>query len=218
MFGVFNKPKVTLDSLTIELDEWVRVETGETTVKQWANPEQTIALSINFFDEKPDIPTMKNIDELRQYYRENLMQSNGGIIEANFCSLKEVPSIRTIFKIPQKPSGIAYLASYTIPFQAFSFVIKIYAPEITEIGVRNSTIEDLFFEQQAAKKSKYDTWISDPYLKTIRNGTLMNRSEEEEYDVAFPLHPLSQARKLLTDLVDKIQFSRSIERSKLFTK
>jgi len=45
-------------------------------------------------------------------------------------------------------------------------------------------------------------WVADPYDPTYMQGALMNLSEKEEYDEAFPNHPLSQARKIVKFLIE----------------
>ena len=44
-------------------------------------------------------------------------------------------------------------------------------------------------------------WMEDPYDPEYKNGILMNMGEKEEYDEAFPNHPLTQARQLAKNLV-----------------
>ena len=41
-------------------------------------------------------------------------------------------------------------------------------------------------------------WMEDPYDKNYTVGVRMNKSEDAKYDVKFPYHPLSQARKFLS--------------------
>lgn len=48
-----------------------------------------------------------------------------------------------------------------------------------------------------------EEWEKDPYDKNFRRGLLMNQGEREEYDILFPEHPLTQARKLVKDLIEK---------------
>jgi len=45
-------------------------------------------------------------------------------------------------------------------------------------------------------------WLRDPRDESRPRGILMTRSEDPAYDEAFPLHPLSEARKLVQVLVD----------------
>ena len=103
MFGIFKK-KPTINSITIP-HENCDVSKSEKQIKQWISKEYPAALSVNFFPIEPDIPTIKNIDTLRNFYRRTTALSGTGIIEIELDELDGVPCIKTIFKVPQKPTG-----------------------------------------------------------------------------------------------------------------
>ena len=46
-------------------------------------------------------------------------------------------------------------------------------------------------------------WNQDPYDAQITHGLLMNEPEKAKYDARFPLHPLSEARKLMAAVIAK---------------
>ena len=114
MFKFFKRKKISIDSISISNLNWEKVEDNK-SVKRWVNPEETVNLSLNFFDLKPNLPVTNNINELRVFYRNQIVNYNGGLIEVEELNLKGFYAIKTIFKIPQEPSGMVYLASYTIP-------------------------------------------------------------------------------------------------------
>lgn len=47
----------------------------------------------------------------------------------------------------------------------------------------------------------YEGWAEDPYDPEFKQGILMNASERENFDEAFPEHPLTQARILVKTIV-----------------
>ena len=55
--------------------------------------------------------------------------------------------------------------------------------------------------QLHANKNGFDEtvadWRFDPYDSDYKRGFLMNKSELEEYDELFPLHPLSMTREFV---------------------
>ena len=69
MFKLFKKNKPTITSVSIPTFGWDLVK-NDNSIKLWINPDQTIALSVNFFDQTPDIPTIQNIERIRSLYRE----------------------------------------------------------------------------------------------------------------------------------------------------
>lgn len=47
-----------------------------------------------------------------------------------------------------------------------------------------------------------EEWCKDPYDEAYTKGHLMNRSEDERFDRAFPEHPLSEARKFAKYIIE----------------
>jgi hypothetical protein len=217
MFKFFKKKKITINLISIPNFNWEIVEDNK-SVKQWINPEQTISLSLNFFDLKPNLPLTNNIDELRVFYRNQIVSYNGGLVEVEVLDLKGFYAIKTIFKIPQEPTGMVYLASFTIPFEECSFVFKIQAPEIGITGMRDSVIvEKLLSEEKISFGDEgLEGWFNDPYDSELKEGTLMNKSEEGIYDELFPEHPLTLARALLQRIESEISFDKELGKIKKF--
>ena len=57
------------------------------------------------------------------------------------------------------------------------------------------------FDNPDNKNSK---WWFDPYDKDYKHPFLMNLSEKEEYDELFPDHPLSQCRKFVKYITERL--------------
>lgn len=217
MFSLFKKPKATINSISIPNFGWEQVK-NDAEIQQWINPEQSIALSINFFDLKPDLPTATNVDLLRNFYRDQLVAHNGGLIETNLISLKSYSLIKTIFKIPQQPTGMTYLASLTIPFKKCSYVVKIQAVEVGATGMRDTVVSTQLLTEGKIDLGgdDFEGWFADPYDPSIKEGTPMNLSEDIAYDAMFPKHPLSQARSLLSKIESQIIFADELAKYKRF--
>ncbi len=218
MFSLFKK-KVGIRDISFPDFGW-ELKEEEPAFKQWVNAEQTMALFINFFDAVPDIPTIKRIDELRNFYREQVVQANGGLIGVDLIELETFPAIRTIFKIPQEEGGITYLSSLTIPFKSCSYVIKIQAPELGPTGMKETVIADKLLRQGkiTAGEEGYVGWSKDPYEDNFTKGTLMNLSEQAGYDLEFPNHSLSLSRSLIKQIETQCKFSEALKKRKGFDK
>ena len=214
MFNILKRGKLNINSISIPDFGWIKEKDTE-SILQWINPEQAMALSINFFPAKPDIPSVKDIDKIRQFYRKSIIQTNGGLISVELANFSGIPGIKTIFKIPQESAGTTYLASCTIPFAKYSYVIKIQAPELGIPGFRESAISRRLIEENKITSTK-EGWLSDPYDKDFKGGTLMNLSEGSTYDEQFPKHPLTQARRLINEIADNITFKVDLGKVRRF--
>lgn len=219
MIRLFRRNKNDINSIQIPDFDWNLNENNK-HIKQWVNSEQTMALSINYFDIKPDLSTIKNVENLRKGYREQIASVNGGIIVADVIKLNGFDVVKTIFKIPQDPTGVTYIGSFTIPFENCSYVVKIQAPEYSPTGMRDSVVgmELLNQDQISVGENGYEGWAKDPYDADFKKGSLMNLSEDKKYDQKFPNHPLTQLRIHMDKLSKGLTFKQELENLKKFNK
>ncbi len=211
--------KINLDAITIPDFDWEQTR-DERAIRQWVNPEQTVALSLNFFKGKPDIPSIEDLSALRRYYRNQIVPQKGGLIQVEPITLKDHLVIKTIFKFPQTESGTTYLSSLTVPFAKHSFVVKIQAMEAGHTGVRDNLIANKLLRQgkiTVDDAGNFKGWARDPYLKGFLGGTLMNLSEDTAYDNQFRMHPLSISRNMLSKIENDISFSAVLQKLKPFS-
>lgn len=161
---------------------------------------------------------MKNLNFLKDFYRNSISEANGGIVEVSLLEVNNIPSVKTIFKIPQPESGMTYIASVTIPFENCSFVIKIQAAEVGTTGIRDALVLNkmLMNGEVTVGEDHLENWFEDPYNPNFKKGTLMNKSEQEKYDSEFPDHPLSVARKAVTDVIRQTVFKPEIDKLTCF--
>lgn len=189
-------------------------------MKQWINTDETMALSLNFFASVPDIPTLKNIDALRDFYRQQIAAANGGIIQVDLRTIEGLPSIKTIFKIPQGAQGVTYLTSITLPFKDCSYVIKIQAPELDTTGMRESLVADILLKEGIIKLNGtgFIGWVQDPYLEEFTDGSPMNLSDRGDYDLYFPTHALTVSRGLIREIETQMELNETIKKVQPFTR
>jgi hypothetical protein len=211
MFSLFRKQKATIYSIGITDLGWPIIK-NDTGIIQWMNPAQTIAVSVNFFDLPPDIPAVKDIHLLRNFYRNNISGVNGGVIEVDLSQQDQLTIIKTLFKIPQARGGTTYLASLTLPFKTCSYVLKVQSAETGPTGMRETLIADklLSNNRSTSLEERLSEWSADPYAPHFKKGILMNQSEDEIYDALFPNHPLTQARKIITQIKNDIKLKPEI--------
>lgn len=172
-------------------------------------------LSINYFNLTPDITAKNDTDvELQNNYRKVAYESGAAIIEVKKVKLGVFDSIKTIFKFPMQPQGMAYIGSYTIPFKNFSYVIKVQCIEQGTTGIRDNTIFELMIKNGKVKlnpeKHTVEGWMKDPYDESVHLPLMMNLSESEEFDSQFPEHPLSRMRVFLKHIEETIKIDDSL--------
>lgn len=219
MFSIFKNKSSDINSIQIPNFGW-SISKSNKSIIQRVNPEETIAISLNFFDLPPDLPTIVDIEALRTFYRQSISPLDGGIIEIDILKIDGISIVKTILKFPQDPNGITYLASLTIPFENCSYVVKIQCPEFGTTGLRDSLIANKLLAEGEIKigNYEYENWFSDPYLSNYKSKTLMNKSEESLYDKDFPNHPLTNARKMLDTIISELKFKPEILKLKRFLK
>lgn len=222
MFSFFSNKKAVkpnINSITIPNFGLKNLQDTE-KIKQWMSEDESLILLQIFYDLEPDLPTMQNIDTLRDFYRKQMVQYNGGLIEVDFISIKEFKILRNIFKVPQDPHGMAYMLSLVIPFEKCSYVIQVMGRELGTTGLRDSVVSSQLMQEGVVTvdENGFANWFADPYDENYKGGTLMNKSEQIIYDNDFEFHPLTKARKILTEIENKITFDAVLENLPLFKK
>lgn len=207
-----NKTRVDIESVSIPNFGWNKINEDRSVIK-WVNPEEDTIISLNFFNMAPDLPTVKSLNDIKKFYRNSISAAGGGIIEIDIFSIHDIPSVKTIFKIPQKENGMIYIASITIPFEDCSFVVKIQSNEIGMAGIRESIILERLLKngEVSMGEENIENWFTDPYSPSFKEGTPMNLSEHEKYDPEFPKHSLTIARTLIDKMVKETSFNPEIK-------
>lgn len=214
MFSFARKNKIGITSVSIPRLNvgWKKIKDDQSEIL-WINTEQTTAISLHFFEKPPDIPSITSIEALRNFYRHSVSRANGGLIEVELCKKNKISFVRSIFKFRQEKSGMAYIASLTIPFKSCSFVVKVQAIEAGITGMRDAVIADRLIAEGTISigETGFLNWFSDPYNDDFAGGVLMNKSEQDLYDEEFPDHPLSRARQLLEQIEQGLQWKPELE-------
>jgi hypothetical protein len=163
-------------------------------------------LGLFYFRKRPDLPAnAKTSAELEESYRAKIPDAESKIIEFQLPTVAEIKCIWMILKIPQKPHGMTYLGSLTIPFTEFSFVIKMQCEERGITGMRETA---LFIQCQ---KEGTVTLGPDGKLEGDWN------PDNERYDSKFPDHPLSRLRREFAQIKATLRIEQATKDQKRFT-
>ena len=199
----------TIQSITLNPENWKLYQENE-SIRIWVNKFGDL-LSINFFPENPNLPEfVGNIHSLRNFYRDTIVQSNGGLVEVEKEFWGDLLLIKTIFKIAQEPTGFTYIASYSIIMESYVFIIKVQCQEKGMTGARECAVLLITEKMGLIPKGTLEGWFYDPYDPSIKNGVLSNFSDQEKYDKYFPDHPLSRARKTLQYIRETMRIRNEI--------
>ncbi|BAV07935.1 hypothetical protein SAMN05421788_103281 [Filimonas lacunae] len=208
------KAKADISFFIVPDPGWEKI-TNDATARRWRNEEHTKALSLHFFQLSPDLPSIKDVNLLRKYYRRLMIGMNTGIIEVEVVRQRSLPYVKTIVKSKQEGGGILYVGALTFPFKNCSYVVKVEAIETGATGMRETIIADRLMKEG---KSAADDWASDPYDSSFTEGVLMNKAEDAVYDAAFPAHSLTVVREMLALLEKEVSWKPEAEGLPAFSK
>ena len=200
---------ISLDAIKFHLPEAAQLEHTDEKTMVWELASGDV-IALYLFPIPPDIAApLDDIDGLRNFYRSIATAANLGIIEIDMLLASGQGVVKTIFKVPQTPSGMLYLGTLTIPFRDFSYVIKCQYAETGVTGIRDSCVlqqmlanHELAFNEQGEMPG----WMRDPYDEKIQSPVMMNCAEEAKYDREFPDHPLSRVRVVLDEILASLRF------------
>ncbi len=109
--------------------------------------------------------------------------------------------IYSVVKTAGRPSGVQYCLTLHLDMGGERTAIQGFFSERGVTGMRDATVLEQFVRAGTISPPDMDGWTFDPYDPKRRRGFLMNQSERAEYDRAFPMHPLSELRKMVRALV-----------------
>ncbi len=135
------------------------------------------------------------------------MAGNAGIIEVNNGITKD--GNRYIYLIIKHsmsddgfPRGNEYSMNLNMESPDGIYFINSSFTEEGITGMRDSIVYELFTREHPDRKDPFEGWSCDPYDPDFKEGFLMNFSEQERFDEAFPDHPLSKAREFVRNIAD----------------
>lgn len=162
-------------------------------------------IGLYFFPRPPSLPTdLSTVGQLQAFYNTQ-MGTKQRVVECHVPVLDEVKSVWLIITEPDPQTGGAvYLGSLTIPFKDFSFVVKIQCHEQGVTGVREALVLDSALRNGSA---------------TFQNGQLRMQgcsSEDEQFDIMVPHHPLSRVRRELRQIAASLRIAQQVKKKKRF--
>ena len=109
--------------------------------------------------------------------------------------------IYSVVKTAGQPSGVQYCLTLHLDVNGEQAAIQGFFSERGVTGMRDATVFEQCVRAGTINPPDMNGWTFDPYDPKRRRGFLMNQSERAEYDRAFPMHPLTELRKMVRFLV-----------------
>lgn len=169
--------------------------------------DNTVGLSVyGYFDEQT-LPFDE--EELVQVAREQL-DGHSGLVEAVNGETKGGNSYSYYIVKRQEvdeegfPQGVSYRLNSCISQKKSYLCVDGVFWENGMSGMRDAMVFAMFQQEHPGDLQEVmELWKNDPYNPSNREGFLMNASERRDFDILFPEHPLSVARKLIVYLINQ---------------
>lgn len=163
----------------------------------------------------PDAPSDEphgedKLDEIRRYWSRQFDGHDSiAVIEVDIFTTDQFELIQLILKQQTDGEGIHYIGQLSLALKGHSVILKIESREAPSTpdsphGMRDATVlAGLVSKGQLEFKpgaGEIKGWTQHPYLPERTSGFLRNLADSEEYDEAFPEHPLTRVRAVLRHL------------------
>jgi hypothetical protein len=163
----------------------------------WADNDRTL-IGTNYFDIPPDLPV--GFDDLPLLQRATALmaaQQGATLVEADVVEIGGLPALRQVLKVrlPDQPTGQAFLGSFTIPRANCSAVLRVQAAEGQPTGIREALVlgqvgPEAFFQPH-------------PHVPDVNLPLPFHIADDPAYDAQFPRHPLSCVRRVMAQLAQQ---------------
>ena len=139
------------------------------------------------------------IRELRE-----VLEDCQGLIEVKTGRTQNgYPYVYVITKELKGPRSVDYRLTLYLNFSNGVVLVHGVFNEKGKIGRREKAVRLRTFGRvkSGSNLKALGPWEADPYDPRIREGFLMNVSENEVYDEEFPEHPLSEMRSMIREMI-----------------
>lgn len=156
--------------------------------RTWFDPRTGDQVSLTYIGMVPDLPApLDDLPRLRHLLAVETAET-GSLIEAHVVQFDSVPAVYQLIKlpIPNRPTGLAFIAAFTLPRANCSAVLRIQCAEGDVSGIRESAI--------AAEVGFENLFPPHPYAPELQGQLPYNAADDMVWDQHFPDHPLSRAR------------------------
>jgi hypothetical protein len=150
-------------------------------------------------------PAGSGLDQVREFFRHVVTRREGALISCDPVQAWDPPLFRTVYKYPTgRGYAVTFEASLALPLGNVCLELLITASEDSVTGVREALVmRDLMKtagiseREQLARNEIPIQWKFERYHPGTRGSWAYVISDDEQYDAAYPRHPLTRVRRWL---------------------
>jgi hypothetical protein len=162
-------------------------------------------VALHFREGQPDLPQAADVEEFLAQYQSRIAHDGAKLVECATVELAQFRGLEAIVKDPQDPTGMVYWGELTLPFESFSFVIRIQCRERGNSGLREVLLLDEAldgdeFEVDPQSEQPAPDWNPD----------------SSRFDGRFPDHPVARVRTRLASVRAWLSFDERLQAQRQF--
>jgi hypothetical protein len=161
-------------------------------------------IGLFLFPVRPNLPeNAVSLGEFRDRVWEAVGNPQTKLVQISLPVINGCHTVEQIVKIRQEPHGFTYVGSIIIPFEEFSFVVKVQCLEYEMTGLREAVL---------MARALSDGTVS--LTPTENESAIITgdwNPDDERHDSTFPDHPLSRARRVLSEIKASLQIDSAIK-------
>lgn len=199
--------------LSLGLEGWKSVAASDFE-RRWIN-DLGDELTVAFSEGRPPLEfDPRDVDAGREFFRQVAAEIGQGFVELNHVVVDGVDATRSILKVKQNPTGVAYIGRLCVPFSDCNWMIEVLSREFGTTGMREAMVVSQLVSRGEIRPNSPDGrmkgWVRDPYDPDRDPPEFSyTLADDLQYDAMFPLHPLTRARERLTEIQSTLRIDRS---------
>ena len=133
---------------------------------------------------------------------QGLIEVNSGVTASGRNYIYSI--VKTLMKQDGVLQGVQYFLMMDLDYDDRIITVKGFFGEEGTTGIRDNFVFEKLRQDNLVilNEDSVEGWSEDPYDPTYKKGIPMNKSEHRDYDLMFPFHPLSQARRTIQEIID----------------
>ena len=213
-------PPALLQLIMLPTQEWHVVTPPEGFDAAWIDRDGDL-FSLSHRDAPSNMPDpTDNFTQLVDTVRAELTDSHLSLVEAGSLSVGQLRCGLYIGKTPPRERAFTYVAILQIPTHKADYWIGITCHETGTTGMRESFV---CLVDASTTKTRSDTnWVPDclrkrdPYDSRHDGDALFTSSDLRQYDELAPAHPLTRARRKISQLAAQTEIAPSVLSNALY--
>lgn len=168
---------------------------------------QTVAcddMKLQVTEGQVPFPAVSDLARVREFFCQVVARRKGALISCDPVQNSDPPLFRMVYKYPAQGYAVTFEASLALPIGKVCLELLITASEDSFTGVRESLVIGELMKtagaserEQLARNEIPTEWKFERYHPGTRAPWAYVISDDEQYDVAYPWHPLTRVRRWL---------------------